>query len=196
VLRHLVEWVELNPKTSERFGERLPIEQIGEHGRFCAIVKELIKRNLEKHAPASPAFQWRARYDRFLRGRYSNVLDGLHGAGKRGEFHVFRRFRFAVLPKAGVPDHLIKQWMGHSQSLADRYAAQLYVDVSYRREWCEKAGLGLELGELGYKGLFPIRPSLEQSARSFRFGFSDLPGEHPIDLPGFLRRGRVARCRA
>src|SRR6267143_5820841 len=35
----------------------------------------------------------------------------------------------------------------------------------------------------------------EQSARSFRFGFSDLPGEHPIDLPGFLRRGRVARCR-
>ena len=36
----------------------------------------------------------------------------------------------------------------------------------------------------------------EQSARSFRFGFLDSPGEHPIDLPGFLRRGRVARCRA
>jgi hypothetical protein len=59
-----------------------------------------------------------------------------------------------------VPDHLIKLWMGHSQSLADRYAAQLYEDVSYRREWCEKAGLGFELGELCYKSLFPIRPSL------------------------------------
>src|SRR2546430_3774450 len=49
-----------------------------------------------------------------------NVLDGLHGAGKRGGFHVFRRFRFAVLRKAAVPDHLIKLWMGHSPRRALR----------------------------------------------------------------------------
>jgi len=29
----------------------------------------------------------------------------------------------------------------------------------YRKEWCEKAGVGFELGELGYKMLAPIRPS-------------------------------------
>ena len=96
----------------------------------------------------------------FPHGDQRNVLDGLHGAGKRGGFHAFRCFRFAVLRKAGVPDHLIKLWMGHSQNLIDHYAAQLQQDVGYRRQWCERAGLGFELGELGYKGLFPIRPSL------------------------------------
>ena len=87
-----------------------------------------------------------------------SALNELHATGKRGGFHTFRRFRFAVLRKAGVPDHLIKLWMGHSQNLIDRYPAQLDVDITYRREWCEKTGLGFELGELGYKDLFPIRP--------------------------------------
>jgi hypothetical protein len=40
------------------------------------------------------------------------------------------------------------------------YAAQLLYDETYRREWCEKAGLGFELGELGYKSMPPIRPAL------------------------------------
>jgi len=84
----------------------------------------------------------------------------LHGAGNRSGFHAFRRFRFAVLRKAGVPENLIKQWMGHSQNLMDLYAAQLRLDIAYRREWCDRAGLGIELGELGYKRLAPIRPLL------------------------------------
>ena len=49
---------------------------------------------------------------------------------------------------------------GHSQNLMDLYAAQLRYDVAYRREWCERAGVGFELGELGYKLGAPIRPSL------------------------------------
>src|ERR1700730_14442434 len=53
-------------------------------------------------------------------------------------YHAFRRFRFAVLRKAGVPDDLIKLWLGHSQNLIDLYAAQLRYDVAYRREWCER----------------------------------------------------------
>jgi hypothetical protein len=35
---------------------------------------------------------------------------------------------------------------------------QLGYDMAYRREWCENAGLGFELGELGYKLEVPIRP--------------------------------------
>ena len=89
-----------------------------------------------------------------------NVLDVLQQAGRQGGYHAFRRFRFAVLRKAGVPDDLIKQWLGHSQNLIDLYSAQLRYDESYRREWCEKAGLGFELGELGYKRMAPIRPLL------------------------------------
>ena len=42
----------------------------------------------------------------------------------------------------------------------DLYAAQLRLDMAYRREWCDSAGLGFELGELGYKSLAPIRPLL------------------------------------
>lgn len=84
----------------------------------------------------------------------------LHKAGKRGGFHAFRRFRFAVLRKAGVPEDLIKLWLGHSQNLIDLYAAQLRFDEGYRREWCKRAGLGYSLGELGYKLAAPIRPAL------------------------------------
>jgi hypothetical protein len=50
--------------------------------------------------------------------------------------------------------------MGHSQNLMDLYAAQLRLDMAYRREWCDRAGLGFELGELGYKSEAPIRPAL------------------------------------
>jgi integrase len=89
-----------------------------------------------------------------------NVLDVLQRAGRRGGYHAFRRFRFAVLRKAGVPDDLIKLWLGHSQNSIDLYAAQLRLDEAYRREWCERAGLGYSLGELGYTSEAPIRPSL------------------------------------
>src|ERR1700688_4461264 len=89
-----------------------------------------------------------------------NSLKALHGAGNRAGFHAFRCFRFAVLRKAGVQKNLIKLWMGHSQNLMDLYAAQLRLDIAYRREWCDRADLGFELGELGYKSMAPIRPSL------------------------------------
>jgi hypothetical protein len=89
-----------------------------------------------------------------------NSREALHGAGNRGGFHRFRRFRFSVLRRAGVPENLIKQWLAHSQNLMDLYAAQLRLDKAYRREWCDRAGLGFELGELGYKSLAPIRPLL------------------------------------
>ena len=59
-----------------------------------------------------------------------------------------------------MPDDLIKLWLAHSQNLIDLYAAQLRYGETYRRERCEKAGLGFELGELGYKSEAPIRPSL------------------------------------
>ena len=89
-----------------------------------------------------------------------NSLKALHGAGNRGGFHAFRRFRFAVLRKVGVLENLIKLWMGHSQNLMDLYAAQLRYHDTYRRGWCEKVGLGFGLGELGYKLEVPIRPAL------------------------------------
>jgi integrase len=113
---------------------------------------------LRRYAEGKDGYLFTTRAGRLLDQR--NSLKALHGAGNRGGFHAFRRFRFAVLRKAGVPENLIKLWMGHSQNLMDLYAAQLRLDIAYRREWCDRAGLGFELGELGYKSGVPIRPAL------------------------------------
>jgi hypothetical protein len=50
-----------------------------------------------------------------------------------------------------VPEDLIKLWLGHSKkSVTDFYAGGLEKDEAWRREWCERAGLGLPLvGLLG-----------------------------------------------
>jgi integrase len=121
-------------------------------------VSESLAQVLCRYIKGRKGHLFTTRAGRLLDSR--NVLDVLQQAGRQGGYHAFRRFRFAVLRKAGVPDDLIKQWLGHSQNLIDLYAAQLRYDEAYRREWCEKAGLGFELGELGYKFEAPIRPAL------------------------------------
>lgn len=85
-----------------------------------------------------------------------HLLTALHTTYHQGGFHVFRRFRAAVLRKAGVPEDLIGLWLGHARSLTDLYASQLRDDVVYRQEWCERAGLGFEIGYLGYKKVVQI----------------------------------------
>jgi integrase len=121
-------------------------------------ISETLAHLLRRYTEGKDGYLFTTRAGRILDQR--NSLKALHGAGNRGGFHAFRRFRFAVLRRAGVPDNPIKLWMGHSQNLMDLYAAQLRLDVAYRREWCERAGLGFELGELGYKLGASIRPSL------------------------------------
>jgi integrase len=121
-------------------------------------IAECLAQALRGYTKGREGHLFTTRAGRLLDSR--NVLDVLQRAGRRGGYHAFRRFRFAVLRKAGVPDDLIKLWLGHSQNLIDLYAAQLRYDEAYRREWCEKAGLGYALGELGYKWKAPIRPAL------------------------------------
>jgi hypothetical protein len=121
-------------------------------------IPEALAQVLRRYTEGKDGYLFTTRAGRLVDQR--NSLEALHGAGNRGGFHAFRRFRFAVLRKAGVLENLIKQWLGHSQNLIDLYAAQLRYDETYRREWFEKAGLGFELGELGYKSEVPIRPAL------------------------------------
>jgi len=121
-------------------------------------IPEVLAQVLRRYTQVVNVYLFTTRAGRILDPR--NSLKALHGAGNRGGFHAFRRFRFSVLRRAGVPENLIKQWLGHSKNLVDLYAAQLPYDVAYRRERCERAGLGFKLGELGYKLGAPIRPSL------------------------------------
>jgi integrase len=121
-------------------------------------IPEALAQVISRYIKGRKGHLFTTRAGRLLDSR--NVLDVLQQAGRQGGYHAFRRFRFAVLRKAGVPEDLIKLWLGHSQNLIDLYAAQLRCDETYRREWCEKAGLGFDLGELGYKSEAPIRPAL------------------------------------
>jgi integrase len=143
-----------NRKACKQTGRMTPLK----NAIRLVDIPEAMAQVLCRYTEGMDGYLFTTRAGRLLDQR--NSLKALHGAGNRGGFHAFRDFRFAVLRKAGVPENLIKQWMGHSQNLMDLYAAQSRLDMAYRREWCDRAGLGFELGELGYKSLAPIRPAL------------------------------------
>lgn len=64
--------------------------------------------------------------------------------------HAFRRFRTEVLRRARVPEDLIGLWLGHRRkTVTDLYADGLKNDREWRREWCEKVGLGFSVGLFG-----------------------------------------------
>lgn len=64
--------------------------------------------------------------------------------------HAFRRFRTEVLRRARVPEDLIGLWLGHAKkTITDVYADGLKNDIQWRREWCEKVGLGFSVGLFG-----------------------------------------------
>ena len=87
-----------------------------------------------------------------------NVRRALHATGKKVGLHAFRRFRTETLRRADVPEHLIELWLGHSkETVTDFYATGLQRDNAWRREWCERAGLGFSLvALLGLQMTAPI----------------------------------------
>jgi len=87
-----------------------------------------------------------------------NVLGMLHATGKKVGFHAFRRFRTETLRRARVPEDLIKLWLGHSKNtVTDFYASGLNKDLAWRREWCDRVGLGFCLvGLLGLQNVVLI----------------------------------------
>jgi integrase len=90
-----------------------------------------------------------------------NVLRALHATGKKVGLHAFRRFRTETLRRTRVPEDLTRLWLGHSKdSVTDFYAAGLEKDEAWRREWCERAGLGFSLvGLLGLQKQARLEPA-------------------------------------
>jgi integrase len=81
-----------------------------------------------------------------------NALRPLHDAGLGIGFHAFRRFRTETLRRARVPEDLIGLWLGHTRrTVTDLYASGLQHDRIWRREWCDRVGLGFSL--IGLHGL-------------------------------------------
>ena len=105
-------------------------------------IPEALAQVLRRYTEGKNGFLFTTRAGRLLDQR--NSLKALHGAGNRGGFHAFRRFRFAVLRRAGVPENLIKQWVGHSLELDGPLCrAIIQHDVAYRRGMVRKRWLGI-----------------------------------------------------
>lgn len=86
-----------------------------------------------------------------------NVLHALHATGIKVGLHAFRRFRTETLRRARVPFDLEKLWLGHAKStVTDLYAEGLKRDLVWRREWCDRAGLGFALGYVGLQNVVQI----------------------------------------
>jgi integrase len=105
---------------------------------------------LLQYVADKPGYLFTAKSGRPLQQR--NVHRALHITGKKVGLHAFRRFRAETLRRARIPEDLIKLWLGHSkQTVTDFYAIGLEKDEAWRREWCERAGLGFPL--IGLLGL-------------------------------------------
>ncbi len=104
---------------------------------------------LREYVAGKSGYLFAAKSGRPLQQR--NVIRALHATGKKVGFHAFRRFRTETLRRSRVPEDLIKLWLGHSkQTVTDFYASGLEKDEAWRREWCERAGLGFStVGLLG-----------------------------------------------
>jgi integrase len=64
-----------------------------------------------------------------------------------GGFHSIRRFRTTQIRMVGVPDPLVKFWIGHQDpSVTGRYT-QVASEIQARKVHAEAAGLGFELPE-------------------------------------------------
>ena len=88
---------------------------------------------------------------------HRNVNRALHATGKKVGVHAFRRFRTETLRRARVPEDLTTQWLGHSKkTITDFYAGGLQKDEAWRREWCDKVGLGFSVGLHGLQNVVQI----------------------------------------
>lgn len=81
-----------------------------------------------------------------------NIMrDSLHPILKKmgrtpAGFHIFRRFREAILQMSEVRTLLIDYWMGHANGeMAGRYGKQLLDNVQWRQECAARVGLGFTL---------------------------------------------------
>jgi integrase len=78
-----------------------------------------------------------------------NVLRSFRTAGATCGFHAFRRFRAETLRRERVPEDLVRFWLGHAgASVTDTYANGLREDLSWRKDWAQRTGLGYSLNGL------------------------------------------------
>ena len=117
----------------------------------AAIAKFVAERNIQ---PA--AFLFQSRSGRAMHLRTATARLKKHGIAG---FHAFRRHRITRLRDLGVPEDIIRYWVGHAgKDITDRYS-KLAENVELRKEWARRAGLGFELDKVGHPApKLPLHP--------------------------------------
>jgi hypothetical protein len=91
----------------------------------------------------------------------------------------FRRFRMETLRRSRAPRDLTRLWLGHSkQSITDFYGG-LERDEAWRRECCERAGLGFSL--VGLLGLQKTEKIISENS------VTPMGAERRSSAPGEIR---------
>jgi len=120
-------------------------------------IPETLAQVLRSYAVGRNGYLFATAKGRPLQSR--NVLRSLHATGKKIGLHAFRRFRLTWLRKNGVPKDLERIWMGHApEEIGDIYS-KLKEDEVYRREWCERAGIGFSVVTLLHKDAVAAEPA-------------------------------------
>lgn len=118
-------------------------------------IAEPLSRVLQEYLVGKSGYLFATKSGRSLQQR--NVRRTLHATGTKVGFHAFRRFRTETLRRAQVPEDLTKLWLGHSKSsVTDFYAGGLSKDLAWRREWCDRVGLGFSFGLQGPQNVVKI----------------------------------------
>jgi hypothetical protein len=148
----------------------------------AAIAKFVAEQNIQPGAFLFQSKSGRAMHLRTATARLKN--HGILG------FHSFRRFRITRLRDIGVPEDIIRFWVGHAgEGITDRYS-KLAENVELRKEWARRAGLGFELDKVGHPApTLPSHPKPAKSSKPFRT--SKDPQAEIVVKRGLVRRKPV-----
>jgi integrase len=117
----------------------------------AAIIKFVGEQNIQPGA-----FLFQSRSGRAMHLRTATARLKKHGIPG---FHTFRRFWTTRRRDIGVPEDIIRFWVGHAgEGITDRYS-KLAENVELRKEWARRAGLGFELDKVGHPApKLPLHP--------------------------------------
>jgi hypothetical protein len=125
----------------------------------AAIARFLVEQNIQPGA-----FLFQSRSGRAMHLRTATARLKKH---RIPGFHAFRRHRITRLRDLGVPEDIIRYWVGHAgKDITDRYS-KLAENVELRKEWARRAGLGFELDKVGHPApKLPLHPKAAKPGTS------------------------------
>ena len=114
-----------------------------------AGLNDVIAKFVAKHNRQPGGFLLQSVQGQPMRPKAATNFLRKHGV----QFHGLRRFRITHLREYGVPEDIIRFWVGHSTSadITDRYS-KLAENAALRKSWAQRAGILFDLDDVGEPG--------------------------------------------